>query len=212
MEKSVRGTQGYAEQADALFVKYEEIGFEHKHEAVLHLLPRAPASVLDIGAGTGADAAWLDARGYRVVAIEPGREFRTRAMALHPSPSIEWVEDSLPGLAVMAGRRDTFDVVTLTAVWMHLDEAERATAMPNLASLVAPGGLLLMTLRHGPIPAGRVMFEVSAEETIHLASACGLQTLLSVHRESTQAANRDAGVTWTRLAFRSNGIGRAHGT
>jgi SAM-dependent methyltransferase len=201
MTKSVRGTQGYAEQADALFVKYEEIGFTHKHEAVLRLLPKAPASVLDIGAGTGADAGWLDSHGYRVVAVEPTAEFRIRAMALHPSPSIEWVDDSLPRLTVMIARRETFDVVMLTAVWMHLDGAERVAAMPLLASLVGPGGLLLMTLRHGPIPAGRVMFEVSADETIGLASNCGLQTLLNVHRESTQAANRDAGVTWTRLAF-----------
>jgi SAM-dependent methyltransferase len=201
MSKSVRGTRGYAEQADTLFVRYEEIGFVHKHEAVLHLLPNPPASVLDIGAGTGADAGWLDSHGYRVVAVEPTAEFRTRAMGLHPSPSIEWVDDSLPCLGAMVARRETFDVVTLTAVWMHLDEAERSIAMPILASLVSRDGLLLMTLRHGPVPPGRVMFEVSADEAVRLAAACGLQTLLNVHRESTQALNRDAGVTWTYLAF-----------
>jgi SAM-dependent methyltransferase len=197
----VRGTQGYAVQADELFAKYEAIDFARKHEAVLHLLPAAPASVLDIGAGTGADAAWLDSRGDRVLAVEPTGEFRARAMALHPSPSIEWIDDSLPRLQTVVGRRQRFDLVMLTAVWMHLDEVERRGAMPIVASLLSPGGVLLMTLRHGPVPAGRIMFDASAEETVRLAQACGLQALLNVHGESTQAANRDAGVTWSRLAF-----------
>ena len=89
----------------------------------------------------------------------------------------------------------------LTAVWMHLDEAERRVAMPNLASLMAPGGVLVMALRHGPVPAGRVMFEVSADETIALAEACWLRSLLNVRTLSTQGVNRAAGITWSRLAF-----------
>ena len=41
--------------------------------------------------------------------------------------------------------------------------------MVNVAALVGPLGLLVMTLRHGPVPSGRIMFAVSAEETIALA-------------------------------------------
>jgi hypothetical protein len=33
-------------------------------------------------------------------------------------------------------RREEFDVVMLRAVWMHLDEVQRRTAMPNVAALV----------------------------------------------------------------------------
>jgi hypothetical protein len=32
---------------------------------------------------------------------------------------------------------------------------------------------MIFTLRHGPVPVGRRMFDVSAEETIHLAEAVG---------------------------------------
>jgi hypothetical protein len=91
----------------------------------------------------------------------------------------------------------------LTAVWMHLDEAERRLAMPKLASLLRPEGLLAITLRHGPVPAGRIMFEVSVEETIALAHSCEMEAILSVHGPSTQAVNREAGISWSRLAFRS---------
>jgi methylase of polypeptide subunit release factors len=80
-----RGTHGYAEQAEELIKRYEAIDFDHKHEAFLHLLPKTPGWALDIGAGSGADAAWLAHKGYRVVAVEPTNEFRLRGMGLHPS-------------------------------------------------------------------------------------------------------------------------------
>ena len=48
----VRGTQGYAEQADELSKRYEALSIEHKHQALLHLLPPAPARALDIGAAS----------------------------------------------------------------------------------------------------------------------------------------------------------------
>ena len=199
----IRGTQGYAEQADELTKRYEALSFEHKHQALLHLLPPAPARALDIGAGTGADAAWLAERGYEVVAVEPTDELRRRGLALHPSPSIEWINDSLPGLDEVFARAHEFDLVMLTAVWMHLDEAERRLAMPRLASRLRPDGLLAITLRHGPVPEGRIMFEVSAEETIALAQSCGMNAILSVYGPSTQAVNREAGISWSRLIFRS---------
>ncbi|SCG08174.1 hypothetical protein GA0115255_123563 [Streptomyces sp. Ncost-T6T-2b] len=54
-------TAGYAEAADALAVQYEQVTFEDVHRDVLHLLPSAPARILDVGAGTGRDAAALAA-------------------------------------------------------------------------------------------------------------------------------------------------------
>ena len=196
------GTQGYAEQAAALIPQYESISFVAHHEAELHLLPTVPSRVLDIGAGTGLDAAWFAEQGHSVLAVEPTAEFRTAAMRLHPSPLIEWLDDALPNLDAVTGRAQRFDVVMLSAVWMHLDEAERGIAMPKVVSLLAPGGVMVLSLRHGPVPTGRRMFNVSAEETIELAAESGLESILSVKTESIQPRNRAAGITWSRLAFR----------
>ena len=128
---------------------------------MLHLIPAVPGRVLDIGSGTGRDAAWFAGRGHSVVAVEPTDAMRLPAMALHPSPRIDWLNDSLPDLAALQARGETFDLVMLTAVWMHLDEAQRRQAMPNLAALLRPGGTIIMKIRHGPVPPGRRMFEVS---------------------------------------------------
>ena len=197
----IRGTRGYAEHAPELIERYESLAFADKHDAVLHLIPSAPAKALDVGAGTGADAAWLAQQGHRVVAVEPTEAFREHGLKHHPSPLIEWVDDALPHLRRLAHRRHEFSLVMLTAVWMHLDEHERRVAMPALASLLAPGGVLIMALRHGTVPSERVMFAVSAEETVALAETQGFRCVLNVHAESKLAANREAGVTWARLAF-----------
>jgi SAM-dependent methyltransferase len=197
----VSGTEGYAEEAEALFRQYESIPAADAHRTVLHLIPAVPVRVLDIGSGTGRDAAWFVSRGHSVVAVEPTDAMRLPAMALHPSPRIDWLDDSLPDLAALRARSETFDLVMLTAVWMHLDEAQRRQAMPNLAALMRPGATIIMTIRHGPVPPGRRMFEVSAEETIALAGNEGLRPVLNVRSESSQEKNRAAGVSWTNLAF-----------
>ena len=197
----VSGTEGYAEEAAELFKLYESIPAADAHRAVLHLIPTAPGSILDIGSGTGRDAAWFAAQGHRVVAVEPTDAMRLPAMALHPSPLIEWLDDSLPDLALLRARDERFDLVMLSAVWMHLDAQQRRDAMPNLAALLRAGGVMIMKVRHGPVPEGRRMFEVLPEETIELARTQGLHPVLSVRTESSQEANRRAGVTWTNLAF-----------
>jgi SAM-dependent methyltransferase len=159
------------------------------------LIPAIPCRVVDIGAGTGRDAAGFAALGHSVLTAE----LRTRAMGLHPSPQIEWLDDSLPELAQLAARDEKFDVVMLTAVWMHLDERQRRAAMPKVASLVQQGGLLSLTLRHGPVPPGRRMFEVTAQETEQLASLEGLSLLFK--QDGQGDGLRRNGVSWTRLAF-----------
>jgi hypothetical protein len=87
----------------------------------------------------------------------------------------------------------------LTAVWMHLDLEQRTRAMPIVASLVRPDGVMIMSLRYGPVPKGRRMFVVSVEETIRLAEAEHLQTIVKL--ESQDGILGRPGVSWARLAF-----------
>ncbi|WP_027213365.1 class I SAM-dependent methyltransferase [Burkholderia sp. WSM2232] len=201
MSTNASGTEGYAEEAGVLIRQWRGISFSDRHAPVLHLLPTVPSRVLDVGAGVGTDAAALAAMGHAVVAVEPVDELRSAASDLHRSSRVEWIDDSLPDLAIVGSRQDTFDLVMLTAVWMHLDREQRCRAMPRVSGLLRDGGRLIMSLRHGPAPAGRRVFEVCARETIGLASASGLEPVLQLLMPSVQPGNRRAGVTWTRLAF-----------
>lgn len=205
MQVTIPGTEGYAEQANELVERYEAVAFADKYPTLLHLLPGKPGRVLDIGAGTGADAAWFASLGHAVVAVEPTDELRRAGMARHCSSAIEWIKDAFPDLDLVRGLARQFDLVTVTAVWMHLNEAERRQAMPHLVSLLAPKGVLLMSLRHGPLPAQRRMFDVAPEEAVSLAEGCGLRCLaVNANVPSVQGFNRNAGVTWSVLAFQGN--------
>jgi len=119
----IPGTEGYVEHAASLVPNWQQLSFTDKPEAVLALIPTAPSRVLDIGAGIGVDAAGLAAMGHRVVAVEPVEGLREPGRLLHPSPAIEWVADGLPNLAVLMERPRQFDLIMLSAVWMHLDGA-----------------------------------------------------------------------------------------
>jgi len=194
------GYLGYEAEADALAIRYESRAFEAVHPHLLALLPPAPAAVIDIGAGTGRDAGWLAARGYTVTAVEPTAAMRAHGERLHPSPAIGWIDDHLPELARVVPPADGFAVILLTAVWMHLDAGQRAAAMPRLGAIAAPGALLAITLRHGPVPAGRRMFDVAAAETIALASASGFDCLAVT--EGDDGVALQPGISWDRLVFR----------
>ena len=194
------GADGYADAAERFFAAAESVTFDHVHRTVAHLFPSPPASVLDIGAGSGRDAAALAGLGHYVVAIEPVAELRRMAAAKHGATRIEWLDGGLPELASLAGRPDRFDLVLLSAVWMHLDPAERTRAMPSVARRVAGGGLLVLSLRHGPVPLGRRMFDVLAEETVDLAVSSRLELVLRLDRRPSAFDRTD--ITWTWLAFR----------
>ena len=199
--QTVPGTEGYADHARQLIARYGGVPFLDKYRPVLQLLPALPCAVLDIGAGTGADAAWLASAGHTVTAVEPVAAFREAGMRAHARHAIAWVDDSLPALPGIAARGARYELILVTAVWMHLAAQERVEAMQNVSRLLDPGALLVVSLRHGPAPAGRRMFAVTARETIDLALRNGLQLLLSTQAPSVQARNRYAGVCWSWLAF-----------
>lgn len=196
----VPGTEGYAEAASRLLGT--RLSFAEVHGPYLHLLPRPPASVLDIGSGPGHDAAALAGMGFDVVAAEPTSELLRGASDLHCAAAVTWVEDGLPELKTVSRLGRRFAFILASGVWMHLDEAARQAAMPKVAALLDPRGVFALSLRHGPVPHGRRMFEVSGDETVELAALSGLTPVVWEARGSIQPANRAAGVTWTLLAFR----------
>jgi SAM-dependent methyltransferase len=187
----------YAHHAEVLGQRYGSVTFEQVHAGVLDLLPPAPAVVADIGAGTGRDAAALARRGYRVVAVEPVRELREVAEHLHPRQSVRWVEDALPDLPRTEG---PFELILLSAVWMHLPPGARGRAMARLTELLAPAGLLVISLRRGDPPTDRVMFDVPAEDVVRDGERAGLR-LVRMIDEGTDRLGR-ADVWWQTVALR----------
>ena len=112
--------------------------------------------ILDVGSGSGRDAAWLTEMGHEIVAVEPADKLRKKAEQLHPHPSIQWINDSLPTLAEVYKLNLRFDLILVSAVWMHIAPGHRERSFRKLVNLLKPGGALILTLRHGPSPDERI--------------------------------------------------------
>ncbi len=188
----------YDAHAGRLAVPYEAVPPAPTWPWLADLLPFAPAVVVDVGAGTGRDAAAFAALGHEVVAVEPSAGMRAQAARLHPSPRIRWLADTLPALAATTRAGVTADLVLASAVWQHVAPADRPRALRKLAGLLRPGGLLALTLRHGP-DDGRGGHPVSLAEVEALARDHGVAVLRAVPSPDLQGR---PDVSWTAVALR----------
>src|SRR5262249_59382505 len=110
--RSVSGTEGYGETADILVKQYESLAFANVHRHVLHLFPATPSTVLDIGAGTGRDAAGFCELGHAVTAGEPTGEMRAHGQRVQGHFPVRWIHGWVPAL----GRRHALGERTDVAV------------------------------------------------------------------------------------------------
>jgi SAM-dependent methyltransferase len=196
----------YEQHAEKLVDQYESLSFENVHAGLLDLLPPPGATILDVGAGSGRDAAWFASHGYDVVAVEPSDAMRVRGHQLHQSNRIQWLSDSLPDLAQVRRLGLAFDLILLSAVWMHVPPASRERALRKLATMLAPNGRIAISLRLGEPDADRAMYEVSLHELSALSQQFGLRLIRAADSEDRLGR---AGVSWTTavLGLPDDGIG-----
>ncbi len=188
----------YEQNARQLVDQYESLTFEQVHAGLLGLLPPPGSTILDVGAGSGRDAASLASRGYDVVAVEPSHAMRAHARALHQSPRITWIDDSLPDLAQVRRLGLTFDLILLSAVWMHLPPATRERALRKMAMLLAPNGRIAISLRIGEPDVARAMYPVKLHEVSAFANALGLRLISAM--DTPDKLGRSS-VSWTTAVF-----------
>ena len=191
----------YRANAAQLGGRFNSLAPDAVFAPVAQYLPENPQDVLDIGAGSGRDAAWFAAMGHRVTAAEPVAKLGRHAAGDLGAGRLDWVEDRLPDLGHLTGRAASYDLVLVVAVWHHLSPALQTRAMARIVRLMRPGARLIMSLRHGPGADGQTVFQTDAGATIRLAENNGLTLVALVAAGSVQQAGQVAGVTWDWLVL-----------
>jgi SAM-dependent methyltransferase len=103
-------------------------------------LPDPPATVLDVGGGTGVHARWLAAEGYRVRIIDKTPRHVVKANAELAELGVVAEVGDARGLAEAD---DSFDAVLMFGPLYHLSgHDERVTALREAARVVRPGGVV----------------------------------------------------------------------
>lgn len=189
----------YEANAESIVMRYENIDAAAIHGWVESLLPAAPATVLDIGAGSGRDAAYFASKGYDVFAVEPSRQMRELGAKFHPHAEFQWIEDQLPLLANIFSYGLSFDIILLNAVWMHVAPSDQPRAFRKMINLLKPGGLLLMSLPQDHPEEERGFFMVSKEDVESLARNHG--AYVERHLVSDDHCGRRE-LRWDNLAIR----------
>ncbi len=198
---TVKGTNGYAGAIHRFIEATDAIGFKELHEFCAKYIPISPGKILDIGSGSGRDAAEFAAMGHSVVAAEPCPELLVSSRNTYPYSRVEWVEDSLPELNKLTHKYNQFDFILCSAVWHHIDDAERETALAVIARLLKPRGIFAVSLRNGPVGVGIHVFPTDANKTIDLAESCNLINLLHQSNQPSLIRNKKR-VIWSKLVFR----------
>lgn len=109
-------------------------------EVLRRHLPPPPASVLDVGGGTGVHACWLAEEGYQVhiVDITPRHVEKATAELGRLGVSAE-VGDARQ----LSAGEDSVDVVLMFGPLYHLTDAmDRAAALAEAVRVVRPGGIV----------------------------------------------------------------------
>ncbi len=107
-------------------------------ELLARFLPEPPASVLDVGGGTGVHAGWLAQRGYSVHVIDPVAEHVAVAARL------PGVSAALGDARSLAETDKSWDVVLLLGPLYHLEQREdRLQALREARRVARPGAPVL---------------------------------------------------------------------
>ena len=195
--------QFYNDNAAELANQYLSKTFEQVHKSWAHFLPviieNPNARILDLGAGAGRDAKYLAElaqqshgleNNLQIYAVEPAQDLAAIGKQTTQNLKVKWLEDSLPALSVITKQEVSFDLILLSAVWMHIPPSERARSIRKLANLLKPGGKLVISLRHSSCSKQaeedfkqRKIHKVCADELKNLASEVGLFTKLATEKE-----------------------------
>ena len=209
----------YNENATELAQQYLSTSFDKVHQSWHQLLPaiinNPDARILDIGAGSGRDAKYIaqsaanyhgDKNNTQVIAVEPANLLAELGAGQTTGLKVKWLTDSLPALSTITKQEVSFDLILLSAVWMHIPVSDRAPSMRKLANLLKPGGKLVISLRYSSCSEQaeqerkeRKMHAVCADELKRLATDVGLFTTLETPKEDDKLGR--AHVSWQTLVL-----------
>ena len=104
-------------------------------------------SLLEIGTGSGIDAARILKAGFDVMGIEPSSALIDESQMHFPELKGRIVQAALPlREELLKFYKTSFDAILCNAVFMHLAKENWSESMRQLAQLLKPKGRLLLTV------------------------------------------------------------------
>ena len=197
----------YDNNAPEISARYEEIDFSQVQNELFEILS-GRTRVLEIGCGSGRDAAFLLSRGIDVTALDGSRAMLAEAKRLHPELDGRLLHHRLPEPLPFSDGE--FDAAYSIATLMHLQKNEIPGVVRDILRVLKDGGLfyLSVSLDRDDVGAdgldgkGRLFTVLTEEDWGEMCLSCGF-------REVRRGTSRDSvgrrGIVWGNFLFEKAG-------
>ncbi len=196
----------YASHAADCAARYETAAVDTLHE-LLRKLARNRPRALDIGGGSGRDAALLLQLGCHTTYADACSQMRDQALQLHPELAEHAVLASFPLPDHHPWLDQPFDLILAAGLIMHLDDPALQRFAHQITRLLAPGGHLVLSHSNGrnrlgpDTPPGRQLRERPPELVQTVFEQAGLTSLQQIDNPDSLGRNQ---LTWTTHVLQQN--------
>ncbi|MDY6895074.1 MAG: class I SAM-dependent methyltransferase [Thermotogota bacterium] len=181
--------------ATSLIGRYESAEMAETHDSLLRHIPRG-TRVLEIGCGSGRDAAFLFSEGYDVTAIDPSSKMIEATLRQHPELGGRVHCSGLPLPQGHSLLSRVFDAAIAIAVVMHMSDADLIESAVQVRNVLSLKGVFIVSSSFGRKEVneardsnGRLYVERSCEEIQQMLARCDFELIELL--ESEDGLHRD---------------------
>lgn len=195
----------YDRNASTCGAKYESADMSHLDHLLLRHLPERGARVLELGCGSGREAAFLLQSSHEVYGIDASAGMIGEALRRHPELAGRLSCEAVPLPEDCRLLLQSFDAVLAIALLMHVPDSDLFETIQQLKQMLRPLGMVFVSVSRGRPnvdangrgSGGRLFRERPAEELQLLFERLGF--LLAARYQTPDAFER--GMLWHSLVF-----------
>ncbi|MFC1657568.1 methyltransferase domain-containing protein [Candidatus Moduliflexota bacterium] len=138
----------YDRDAGTIAERYETADMGMIHESLLRYLPK-DGEILELGTGSGREAAYVLQEGYDVTGIDASAGMVRESIRLHPELQNRVVCSPLPLQTGSPLLDRTFDAIVSIATLMHIPEHDLFECVTQIRTMLKPEGILFVSASMG---------------------------------------------------------------
>ncbi len=194
----------YEQNATELCARYESVSLDSFHKVLTESF-EAGSCLLEIGCGSGRDAARAVGNGFDVAAIDASRQLLSAAKKQHPELDGRLFQLALPCQLPFADK--TFAGFYSVACLMHLPSEDLYHVLSEIRRVVRQGGLVSLPVcrpdidNSGLDEHGRVYNLMPIEEWKRVFAASGFKVEVSAEEEPDSLGRE--GISWMTLTLKN---------
>jgi ubiquinone/menaquinone biosynthesis C-methylase UbiE len=193
----------YEKNSREITEKYENLDMKNLQQKLIEVFSKED-KLLELGCGSGRDAAFLTSNGYDVLVSDGSQSMLSEAIKLHPELNKKQCNIKLPGKIPFP--KETFSGVYAIAVLMHFEIKDIELVLKEISRILMKNGKFFFSVyikENNKVesmitPEGRFLTHMSKDHWITMCESSGfsLVTLL----ENCDAMGRD--INWCSFFMR----------